>query len=86
MSNLENVEMFPEWNKRVSAADRLREIALMADKNPEHFDRLVVGWQGMTEKGQLRVRYSLAGCDTIDLLGLIELVKDELLGVVNGKR
>jgi len=43
---LPDVVLFPAWNRNVTAAQRLHELALMAEKNPERFQKLFVGWIG----------------------------------------
>lgn len=81
----ENVKVFPVWNKNCSAADRLREIAVIADKYPERFDRLFIGWSGKNEDGKYYLNYALLGCDTLELLGLIEMLKAEVHRVASGE-
>lgn len=72
---LDNVRVFPKWNKQATAAERFRELAAMAEKNPELFERTVIGFMGTKENGDYYVNYTLTNCDGIELLGLIELVK-----------
>lgn len=37
-----NVEYLPIWKKGATAAERLRELAFIADKHPDWFDKWVI--------------------------------------------
>lgn len=41
-----DVVLFPKWNHNVTAAQRLHELALIAEKHPQRFQKLFVGWVG----------------------------------------
>lgn len=41
-----DVVLFPAWNNHVTAAQRFHELALMAEKHPERFHKVFVGWIG----------------------------------------
>ena len=83
MADVSNVEIFPVWNTKASAADRLRELAVMADKHPERFDRMMIGYQGTDPTGRYTINYALSNCNTIELLGLLELVRNEIFKVTS---
>ncbi len=42
MADMSNVELLPIWKKNASDGDRLRELACLADKRPEQFDKWVL--------------------------------------------
>lgn len=84
--SFENVKILPVWNKDVTAAQRFEELAVMAAKSPEKFAHVVVGWSDDPVARKTRsyqVKYCLVGCgnDTMTLLGLVELVRDEIHNV-----
>lgn len=82
MADTSNVEILPIWNNRASAADRLRELAVMADKHPGRFERVVIGYQGNDpDTGRYLISYAFANCNTIELLGLLDLVRNEVVKV-----
>lgn len=39
---LKNVELLPIWKKNATNAERFRELAPLAEKNPEKFDKWVL--------------------------------------------
>ncbi len=41
-AGMSNVELLPLWKKNATAAERLHELALLAAKRPEQFDKFVV--------------------------------------------
>lgn len=82
MADTSNVEILPVWNTRSSVADRLRELAIMADKAPHKFERMIIGYQGIDpDTGRYLIHYALANCNTIELLGLLDLVRNEIMKV-----
>lgn len=40
--DMDNVALMPRWKQNASPGDTLRELALIADKNPEYFRRWVI--------------------------------------------
>lgn len=81
--SFENVKLLPNWNKTVDAATRFEELAVMARKAPEKFAHVIVGWSDdpvARKTSGYQVNYCLVGCgnDTMTLLGLVELVRDEI--------
>lgn len=53
---MKNVELLPIWKKNASDGDRLRELALLADKKPEQFDKWVFVYCEDNDK-RFKVRY-----------------------------
>ena len=68
-----NVDYLPIWKKNATVADRLYELAMMAEKNPDRFEKLAVIYQeNNTEKGTF-TRWVSAGCNTNELIGIIHI-------------
>lgn len=74
----------PVWNKRSTAAERFTELARLAEANPAKYEHVVIGWScGSSEKG-FDVGYTLVNCDTMQLFGLLEMVRAEIWRTVKG--
>ena len=82
MSGSQNVELLPIWNDRVSAAERLRELALLAELHPDRFQKLFVGWVGENESKAYHNERSL-NFETSDLIGWLEIWKHEIIHRTN---
>ena len=81
----DNLAFLPVWNKHSSAADRFRELALMAERDPSKFEKVAIIWEGAAEKdSQSKTDYSLVNCNTTELIGLIELGKFAILRYTHG--
>jgi len=66
------VDYLPIWKKNATTGERLRELALIADKHPERFERWVIVYMEIPA-GQFRVRHmSHEGSKTIDCLGILD--------------
>lgn len=79
----DNVEFLPIWKNNATPEERLMELAMMARKNPERFAKMVVFYQEESEHGY-RTRYVCSEkLDSISLLGLIELGKDQVLRYIH---
>jgi hypothetical protein len=86
-----NVEIFPNWKRTATPAERFYELARMAEKSPEHFAHVFVGWSddfrlgGSKDDKGLRVRYIIApGMTTVETLGLMRLLEDRLICAISG--
>lgn len=67
----DNVELFPKWNSNVTAAERLHELALIAEKHPARFQKLYVGWVG-EENGKDYSNDNCLNMTTIEALGWLQ--------------
>lgn len=81
-ADLTNVELMPIWKKGADTGpgDRFRELALMADKNPERFAKLVVIYVEDNGKGDV-TRYANYGVTTMELLGMLRMAEVEVFRV-----
>jgi len=80
------IDYLPIWKKDATACDRLHEVAEIARKFPERFNRLLIAYEETLDDGSTMTRYSCNGVDTTTLLGLLEQVKEEVHVVTRGAR
>lgn len=67
-----SVDYLPIWKRGATAGERLRELALIADKHPERFARWICVYAELPE-GRFIIRHiGPDGFKTIDQLGLLD--------------
>lgn len=76
----ENVAYLPLWKKGATPEERLMEVAAIARNHPERFSKLAVIYIEDTGKSDV-TRYACNGVTTLELLGLLELAREEVLDV-----
>lgn len=68
----------PRWKKGATPGERLREVALIADKHPERFTKMVILYAEITsETVQTRMAYG-EGTATSDAMGLLAMGQHKL--------
>ena len=72
----------PIWNKRSTAAERFAELARLAEARPEKYHHVIIGWASSGEPNGFATGYTLINCDTMQLLGLLDLVRLEIIRTV----
>jgi len=82
MTDFTNLEVLPIWSHRVDAATRLRELALLAEKNPERFQKLFVGWIGEKNGKDYSNDISL-NMQTAELLGRLLIWQHDVVKRTN---
>lgn len=75
----DNVDYLPIWKEGATAEERLLELAMIARKHPERFDKFVIGYQESFEDGATKTRYMTFNTETISALGLLRMVDYEIL-------
>jgi hypothetical protein len=78
----DNVDYLPIWKKGATAEERLMELALVARKHPERFNRLLVIYQEDKADTSTVTRYTCNGGTTAELLGLMTMAEWEIMDVV----
>lgn len=78
----DNVEYLPIWKNGATAEERLMELALVARKHPEYFDKMVVIYQEDQADKRTVTRYASNGCTTTELFGLLTMAEWEIKDVV----
>lgn len=81
---LDNVEYLPGWKKNGTVADRLDELAMIARKHPERFDRFVLVYVERLETGNSKYRTHAHGCNFSEAIGLFEAGKMDYYMEVSG--
>lgn len=73
----DNISILPNWKKNATAEDRLNELALIARKRPELFEKMIIVYQEQND-GTYYTRYIGTDMDTPVLYGLLEMAKDTI--------
>jgi len=81
----DNVDYLPVWKKNNTAEERFLELAMIARKHPERFNRICVIYEENKGDDTTVTDYTLHNCSTLELLGLIEIAKQEIFAVVRKK-
>lgn len=72
------LDYLPVWKKNATAAERFYELALMAEKHPDRFEKFIVLWESTKEVG--RSQQAVRSDMTLAFaLGFLELGKHNLL-------
>ena len=78
-----NVDFLPVWKAGATPYERLMEVAAIAMKHPERFDRMIIAYTEDSGTGT-KTRYACNNLTTLELFGLIELLKQEVWLTVKG--
>lgn len=82
-----NVDYLPIWKKGSTAEEWLLELAMMARVHPDWFAKAVVVYESeITKNNTSRTRYQCRATTTTELLGLLELGKEEVHIQTRGAR
>ena len=71
------VHMLPIWKKDATAAERLSELSIYAQENPERFQRFVICYQEILPNGNYQFRTLQHNCKLPEEVGLFEIGKVE---------
>lgn len=69
----------PVWKANATPAERLRELAHMAEKHPEWFEKFVVGYVEVLPNGSHKFGYHAYGMQTTEAVGVIEMAKIKMI-------
>lgn len=75
----DNLEYLPIWKKGSTAEEFLLELAMIARKHPERFEKVVLVSQETLPTGQTKVDYFTRQVSTMEALGVLELGKMEII-------
>lgn len=78
----DNIDYLPIWKKGATAEERFMELALMARKHPERFERILVVHQEDIADTKTITRYCCHGVTTTELIGLLHMAEWEIKDVV----
>lgn len=74
-----NVALLPVWKKDATAEEWFYEMAMLARQYPERFKRAVIVYDEEKPNGNTLTRYACRNTSTTELLGLLEIGKQEVL-------
>ena len=81
---MDNVSYLPVWKKGATAEERFLELAMMARQNPDRFSKVAVIWSYENEeKAMMATRYVSSDMTTMELLGLLELGRQEVFSFLS---
>lgn len=76
----DNVTYIPIWKNNATAEERLQELAQIARKHPERFDKFIIVHQELDEKKEYTQERTLSfNCSTTEAVGLLRLGEVKLL-------
>ncbi len=71
----ENLSILPVWKKNATAEERLLELAVMARKNPEKWEKFAIVYSGRGADGSVNVNDMNCNCGLLETMGLFEVGK-----------
>lgn len=81
-----NVEPLPVWKKNATAEERLQELAHMARKNPEQFNKFIVIFQEFNERDDTTYERQMThNMTTTEALGMLTFGEVALLRDVSSQ-
>lgn len=75
----DNVDYLDVWKKNASAEDRFLEMAMIARKHPERFGKIAIVYEETLANGCTVLRQISNGCNTNELVGILEIGKLKVL-------
>ena len=75
----DNVDYLPIWKANSTPEERFMELALIARKHPERFEKMIVIYQEQSEEFSMTRYCTSSGLDIAQTLGIIELGKFEVI-------
>lgn len=73
-----SIDYLPVWKRGATPGERLREVALIADKHPERFGKMVIVYTEENEKGVYTRMAFGEKTRTSDAMGLLALGQHRL--------
>ena len=74
-----SIDFLPIWKKDATPCERLQELAEVARKYPERWEKFVIGCVETKPNGNLHFRNYRYGCVLTEAVGLFEVSKGELI-------
>ena len=73
------VHMLPIWKANATAAERLHELAIYAEQNPERFKQFVICYKETLLNGKYMFRNLQQGCNLPEEIGMYEIGKAQAM-------
>lgn len=70
-----SIDYLPIWKQNSTAEEWLQEVAAVARKHPERFNRAVVVFEEVLKTGNIKTDYYSRNAQTNELVGLLEFGK-----------
>lgn len=78
------ISYLPVWKANATPAERLRELAHMAEKYPERFDNFVIAYTERVDADRVKTNYHCFNLRTTEAIGMLEIAKVRLYEDTNG--
>jgi hypothetical protein len=78
MSN-DNLTILPVWKKGASAEEFFHDMAMIARKYPHRFEKMALVYAETLANGNTQTSYYQHGCNTTELVGLLEIGKVQVI-------
>lgn len=75
---MSKVSYMPVWKQGATVAERLYELAMIAEKYPERFTKVAIVYEESDDEGNL-LRVISAGVNTNELVGILEIAKSNVI-------
>lgn len=69
----DNVEYLPIWKRDATPEERLLEVAMIARKHPDRFNKLVIVYQEELENKRTILRFVSNNCNTDEFVGILHI-------------
>lgn len=69
------ISYLPVWKANATPAERLRELAYMAEKHPGDFAKFVIAYTETLPDERTKTRCHCYGLNTIEAIGTMEIAK-----------
>lgn len=74
---MSTIDYLPIWKKNATAAERFDELAMIARKHPERFNKIAVVYEEILPNGNTKSRSTSTNCSTTELVGILTIaIKD----------
>ena len=75
---MSKVSYMPVWKHGATVAERLYELAMIAEKYPEQFTKVAIAYEESDDEGNL-LRVISSGVNTNELIGILEIAKSNVI-------
>lgn len=82
--NDDNIAILPFWKRNATPAEHFAELQMLARKHPERFGKVAVVYEETLPNGCTKIRQISNGCNTNELIGILELGKLQVIEDTRG--
>jgi hypothetical protein len=75
----DNLTILPVWKKGASAEEFFHDMSMIARKYPGRFEKMALVYAETLSNGNTSTSYYQHGCNTTELVGLLEIGKVQVI-------